>query len=151
MRLVGSRQFPNLDIYNASVASDFMGQALLNPPTVEGWHEGHEWIDSGGLLERVNFASEQISDPNRSGVRSIINRIESIADGNPISAQLLVDNCLDLVGPINVSETTRTGLIAHAAKKGDLQFGVSNDSREVETRIIDILQLIVSTAEYQLA
>lgn len=23
-----------------------MGQALLNPPSVEGWHEGEEWIDS---------------------------------------------------------------------------------------------------------
>ncbi len=151
MRLVGNRQFPNMDIYNASVASDFMGQALFNPPTVEGWHEGHEWIDSGGLVERVNFASEQISDPKRSGVRLIINRIESIGSGNPISPQLLVDTCLDLVGPINVSETTRAGLIAHAGKKGDLQFGVNNDSIDVEARIIDILQLIVSTAEYQLA
>ena len=39
-----------------------MGQALLNPPSVEGWHAGVEWIDTGNLVERINFAGEQISD-----------------------------------------------------------------------------------------
>jgi len=29
----------------------YMGQDLLNPPTVEGWHTGAEWVDSGTLFE----------------------------------------------------------------------------------------------------
>ena len=33
-----------------------MGQDLMNPPSVEGWHTGKEWIDTGILVERINFA-----------------------------------------------------------------------------------------------
>ena len=40
----------------------YMGQALLNPPTVEGWHTGREWIDSGTLVERINFVADQVGN-----------------------------------------------------------------------------------------
>ena len=39
-----------------------MGQDLLNPPSVEGWHTGKEWIDTGCLVERINFAAQQVGD-----------------------------------------------------------------------------------------
>ncbi|MBI4305546.1 MAG: DUF1800 domain-containing protein, partial [Chloroflexi bacterium] len=41
-------------------ASAVMGQELINPPTVEGWHTGREWIDSGFLIERVNFTADRL-------------------------------------------------------------------------------------------
>jgi hypothetical protein len=44
-----------------------MGQRLLNPPTVEGWHTGHEWIDSGTLSQRTGFAERQFADRYRGG------------------------------------------------------------------------------------
>ena len=44
-----------------------MGQTLLNPPSVEGWHEGTEWINSGALVERVNFAAKEISNIDAPG------------------------------------------------------------------------------------
>ena len=42
----------------------YMGQDLLNPPTVEGWHTGKEWIDSGSLVERINFTADQVGNIN---------------------------------------------------------------------------------------
>ena len=33
----------------------FMGQALFDPPSVEGWHTGKEWVNSGSFINRVNF------------------------------------------------------------------------------------------------
>ena len=33
-----------------------MGQQLLDPPSVEGWHTGKEWINTASLMTRVNFA-----------------------------------------------------------------------------------------------
>ncbi|GIT59826.1 MAG: hypothetical protein Ct9H300mP19_17740 [Dehalococcoidia bacterium] len=39
-----------------------MGQKLLDPPSVEGWHTGREWIDSSFLIERVNFAANMLGD-----------------------------------------------------------------------------------------
>ncbi len=44
-----------------SAAAD-MGQELMNPPTVEGWHSGREWIDSSFLIERVNFAVDRLGN-----------------------------------------------------------------------------------------
>jgi uncharacterized protein (DUF1800 family) len=35
-----------------------MGQELLNPPSVEGWHTGKEWIDGGTLVQRINFTAD---------------------------------------------------------------------------------------------
>ena len=51
----------------------YMGMDLLNPPTVEGWHTGHEWIDSGTLVERINFASDYLGKTDLPGVESLIN------------------------------------------------------------------------------
>ncbi|MEZ5977321.1 MAG: DUF1800 family protein [Planctomycetota bacterium] len=33
-----------------------MGQELLRPPSVEGWHEGRAWMSSTGWLARMRFA-----------------------------------------------------------------------------------------------
>ena len=87
-----------------------MGQGLLAPPTVEGWHEGVEWVDSGALVERVNFAAKELGDPSKPGVKDIIKRLKKTY-GNVLSAEQVVDGCLDLIGPLNVDKSTREGLV----------------------------------------
>ena len=47
MKLVGTYRFPDPGLLTLATASNVMGQSLLNPPTVEGWHTGKEWIDDG--------------------------------------------------------------------------------------------------------
>ena len=42
------------------------GSGHLQPPSVEGWHEGAEWIDSGALVERVNFVGKELGRPGQS-------------------------------------------------------------------------------------
>ena len=50
LKLVGTFQSgPEPGINQYASATQLMGQKLLDPPTVEGWHTGKEWID-GGLL-----------------------------------------------------------------------------------------------------
>ena len=61
VRMAGSYQTPTLGIEKVSNNMLYMGQGLLQPPTVEGWHEGAEWIDSGSLVERVNFAGKELA------------------------------------------------------------------------------------------
>ena len=53
-RLAGSHRQPEWTIVNLAMDVNFMGQEILNPPTVEGWHTGMEWIDTGNLVERIN-------------------------------------------------------------------------------------------------
>ena len=69
-----------------------MGQDLLNPPTVEGWHTGKEWIDSGTLVERVNYTSGEMGDINSHGIQSIINRVP--AQGRRITEEQMLYGCL---------------------------------------------------------
>ena len=40
LRLVGGSEFPGPGIGNLSRQVSYMGQELLNPPSVEGWHTG---------------------------------------------------------------------------------------------------------------
>ena len=63
----------------------YMGMDLMNPPTVEGWHTGREWIDSGTLVERINFASDILGNTELPGVRSLVDRL--MASGNTLSPQ----------------------------------------------------------------
>ena len=147
VRLTGGHRFPAVEDIELALETGYMGQQLLDPPSVEGWHTGSEWINTVTLMARVNFASRQFADVDKPGVRAIIERIR--AQGPRLSPAQLVDACLDLMGPLTVAESTRRELMAHATVEGDLDFGA--DDAAATARVRDMLQLIVSMREYQLA
>ena len=126
-----------------------MGQSLLAPPTVEGWHEGVEWINSGTLVERVNFVSSQLGDVSKPGIRDVISRLAA-QDGGHFEPAELVDGCLDLIGPLDVSDETREALVAHVARDGDLSLADHAEGDESEARVGGLLSVIAATREYQL-
>ena len=150
IRMAGSYQTPTLGIEKVSNNMLYMGQGLLQPPTVEGWHEGAEWIDSGSLVERVNFAGKELADVNSPGVRFIINRLASDNDGVLTPAEL-ADGCVDLLGPIEVSDETRSVLVNYASRNGDLDLRDREPGDQAEQRVGQMLRLIAATKEYQLA
>ena len=80
-----------------------MGQDLLVPPSVEGWHTGSEWINSGTLMKRINFTADMVGDTGKPGIQDIIYRIKS--KGN-LDVSTFVDTCLDILGPVEVQEVT---------------------------------------------
>ena len=150
IRLAGSYQTPTLGIEKVTSQTLFMGQGLLQPPSVEGWHEGSEWIDSGSLVERVNFVAQEMGNVNRPGVRDIIDRLAS-GDGGVLTPEDLVDRCLDLMGPIDVADTTRATLVGYARRQGDLHLKEHQTGDEAEQRVGNMLRLVAATREYQLA
>ena len=150
MRLAGPVDLPSTDIFAADAACANMGQALMTPPSVEGWQGGVDWITTGAYVERVNFASRILNDPDKIGVRDIIDRIKMLSlDGQSITSDDLVDRCLDVLGPLDVLETTRNGLKKYASKYSDLSWADSADSSNFDKSAITIIQLIVSSQEYQ--
>ncbi len=149
LKLVGAYQKPELGMGKYPGATALMGQELLNPPTVEGWHTGKEWIDGGTLTERINFSVGELSDPSKPGVEQIISRLK--ANGSPLSPDEFVDRCLELVGPLDVGGTTRESLTRFAASQGDLNIGSDDAAEENNARVVRMLQLIVSSREYQFA
>jgi uncharacterized protein (DUF1800 family) len=151
MRLSGGIDRPSLQVGEATTVVGFAGQMLLNPPSVEGWHQGAEWINSGSLVERVNFAAKQMNDTDRPGVRAIIDRLAE-QDGGSFSPEELVDGCLDLMGPVHISEETpRVALIDHVANQGDISLEGHQRGDVAEKRVAELLALIASTKDYQRA
>ena len=151
IKLVGTYDWlpaPGQSVGALSGATTVMGQSLMNPPTVEGWHTGHEWIDGGTLNERVNFAVNQFNDLSAPGVREIISRL---SEGGTLSPGQLVDRCLDLVGPLEVGEDTRAALSAYADSVGDVDLASDEARTENAGKVARMLQLIVASREYQFA
>ena len=149
LRLVGDFQEPRPGLLETTYESKYMGQELLNPPTVEGWHTGREWIDSGSLVGRVNFSADQVGDISQPGVRDIIDRLAS--QGTSMTPEELVDGCLDLIGPLEVEEKTRTSLLGKASAAGELRLDTESGKADFARRVAEMLQLIVATREFQFA
>ena len=145
LRLTGEFDRPRKEILDRYQQAIFMGQYLNNPPSVEGWHQGTDWIDTGSLVERVNFASQQLGDPTKPGVQAMIDRIA--ASESAVSPEALVDACLEQVGAIAVSENTRHELVNFASlvKTDGPERGASR------SRIGALLQMVAATHEFQRA
>ena len=150
VRLAGTYQEPTLDVHSLWAQTMFMGQGLLAPPTVEGWHEGVEWIDSGSLVERINFAAKELSDPTKDGVKDIIRRVTS-NQKDLSDPEKLVDSCLDYMGPIQVQPDTREGLIEFAESQGAVQIQNGQPDENASIQVARLIGMIASTREYQLA
>ena len=143
LRLVGDFVNPRPRLYDAGLEIRYMGQDLMNPPTVEGWHTGKEWIDSGTLVERVNFTAGEMGRTEAPGIRAMIQRLGR--EDGPITAETLVDGCLEMLGGYNLMPETRELLEDHARQAADMD----PSGGEFGKLVAQLLQLIVSTQEYQ--
>jgi uncharacterized protein (DUF1800 family) len=148
LKLVGGNEFPSPGIGEMSRQPSYMGQDLLNPPSVEGWHTGAEWINSGSLMRRINFTADMVGDASRPGIQSMITRLKAQGD---LSPEGLVDGCLDLMGPLEVDAATRQELLDHASNGGNLKWGNAQETTASTDRVTELLQLIVSLRDYQYA
>ena len=147
LRLTGEFDRPRYEILDRYNQSSYMGQILNNPPSVEGWHQGTDWLDSGTLVERINFASQQIGDTSKPGVEAMINKIGSEWSG-VTSPDRLVDACLEQVGALTVEEDTRKVLVEFAAQGASVRDpeGASEAARQ---HIAEVLQMVAATQEFQ--
>ena len=81
-------------------------------------------------------------------MRAIIDRLAG-ENGGSFAPEALVDRCLDLIGPVSVSEETRDVLVEYASAGGALSLAGRERDRDAEQRVGDMLRLIASTREYQ--
>lgn len=146
-RLVGDFEIERAGLQAVAQECEYQGQELINPPSVEGWHTGQEWIDSGSLIRRVNFVANKLGDSGLPGVQTIIERL---GEPSTVTPTQLIDRCLDLLGYIELGENTRAELIGHVATGGDLHRGTTTTEQEAfAERVTEALQLIAATREYQ--
>jgi uncharacterized protein (DUF1800 family) len=146
-RLSGDYALPTPATIALPVAAAAMGQVLLDPPTVEGWHTGKEWIDGGTLTERVNFAVAEL-DIGKPGPRQLIERLRSLS---PIEPGLFVEECLEFAGALEPSAETRQVLLEIAGGGGALRFDTDEDVQRSQERTGQMLRCIASSRDYQFA
>ena len=125
-------------------ASQAMGQELLNPPTVEGWHTGREWIDSSFLIERVNFAVERLTDAGKPGVRRIIDHISGMRSS--FAAPELLDACLYALGCWQLEEKSRRVILDDVGK-----IDVTPGRENFDEAVTRMFGYIASSREFQMA
>ena len=142
LRLIGDWTTPKPGFEFIFDEMKHMGQELINPPSVEGWHTGSEWIDGGTLVHRINFTADYVGDISYPGIRELINRLA--AESPTISPEGLVDGCLRLLGHYELADETRRMLVARAQKGGELR----TDTEEFPQQAGQMLQMIVATKEY---
>ena len=96
LRLMGGYEMPKPGYGELSMQPSYMGQDLLNPPSVEGWHTGQEWINSGSLMARINFVAEQVGNTDLPGVQAIVDRLQAMGVLEP---EQMVDQLPRPAGP----------------------------------------------------
>ena len=124
-----------------------MGQDMLNPPSVEGWHTGGEWINSGALINRVNFVADRLRDTSRPGVQAMARRVRG--GGGSMDADTFVSRCLNEMGLGAVDEETYGQLVHHAEIGGPIVSGGNGEFDGFSGRVGNMLALIAGTKEYQ--
>jgi len=139
---------PNIRISERNSQITFMGQQLLNPPSVEGWHQGLEWIETGSLTERVNFASQHLGDLSKPGVRRIVQNVID-DEGESISAEVCVDKCLDQLGAIQTSRYIYNTLVEFAQENGIPSINLLKDKEKAAKKISELISVIASVPEFQ--
>jgi uncharacterized protein (DUF1800 family) len=148
LRFVGNHEFPAPGIGNLGRQTGYMGQEVLNPPSVEGWHTGREWINSGSLMRRINFVADLVGDVTLPGVKAIVDRLQGAGE---LTTDAFVDVCLERMGPLDLDGQTRQELIDHASLDGNLAWSTESQAELSTQRVSEMLQLIASLRDFQYA
>ena len=152
LRISESISTPSPAITSKLDTTNFMGQGLLRPPSVEGWHEAEEWIDCGSLVERVNFVAKEFRDSSQPGIKKLLDSF--IGHNQNISSQDLIDRCTSLIGYVNLESKTKESLLKHIERKCidlDLNSKQIDISQLPQEFIAELFSLISITPEYQMA
>jgi len=99
-------------------------------------------------MRRVNYTADLIGDTSRPGIQSIITRLKAQGTQSP---QQIVENCLDLLGPLEVNSESMTELTGFVGERGDFNWDSAESTQTSTERVGELLQLIVSLREYQYA
>ena len=138
LRMSKEFSIPNRDMIIKNRQVQYMGHQLNEPPSVEGWHEGEEWVDTGTLIERINFASEQLGDIENEGIKSLVSKINETLSTS--DSEELVQACASHMGLIELSTTTKETLKE-----------LADTLEDTPSKIPAMLRMIGASREYQRA
>ena len=77
--------------------------------------------------------------------------VDTLRDRGNLSPDDLVDACLEMVGPLEVSAGTRSELLDQAHGEGELRWDTQDDVAKSEQRVGVMLALIAASRDFQFA
>lgn len=144
---------PNTQYLRESMSK--MGQNILYPPNVKGWDGEEAWINSNTVLERFNFAMGICTQRPQGGQNEMAKRSDLDTPLKPPSIETAND-VIDVFGRVlldgKVPTDTRQQLadFLNHDERGNLRPLTLNAST-IDTKVRDMLAMMMSTPEYQLA
>jgi hypothetical protein len=115
-----------------------MGQQLYEPPDVNGWELGVSWFSTGGMLSRMNFAS-QLATNQRVALRDLSRPFA----GSP---NALVDFCYDRLSLPDATMDERVVLVDYLQSGGPW----TGSDAQLLAKTPGAIHMLTSSAEYQL-
>ena len=115
-----------------------MGQQLLEPPDVSGWHLGRGWFSTGAMLSRMNFAS-QLAMTQKYALRDAF---------RPVGAtpEAVLSEALDRLLPAQFDDDSRAALLDYLRAGG----AWNGSDAQLLVKVPGVVHLIVGSGEYQL-
>ncbi len=115
-----------------------MGQTLLEPPNVSGWALGQNWISTGSMLARMNFAATLAANQK-------FNLARLVPASSRSTPERLVDFFLDRLSPMQYDVDPYQAMTAYV-RAGAAYTGTD---AQVTTKAPSVARLILGSAEYQ--
>jgi uncharacterized protein (DUF1800 family) len=124
-----------------------MGQDLLNPPSVKGWDDDEQWINTNTLGARVDFAGLMIGTMNRSIEFIPAIQANYLDNSNPETPQSTVQNMWNNMLPgRSINNTVQTVLVDY------VEGGANKTPPKVITgKLPGLVNLVLGSPDYQLA
>jgi uncharacterized protein (DUF1800 family) len=114
-----------------------MGQQLLEPPDVNGWELGVGWFSTGGMLARMNFASEL--------ARNQQFLLRDAARAHNQTPDALVDFAINRLSLPELDGSVRNTLLDYA-RAGGTWTGSEN---QLATKTAGLFHLLTGSGDYQ--
>jgi len=135
---------PDDRVLENSLAS--LGQVVFAPPNVKGWDGGRAWISASSLLYRYNLATYLLSGKARvlggGNTKTAVIPLEKIAPPESRSnAEQLLDHLAFRIFNFPIAPNDRANYLTYLEKY---------PTPYADTTVRDLMQLMMSTPEYQL-
>lgn len=130
-----------------------LGQSLFDPPSVFGWDEGLNWVETTGLLERLRQADGIATSRDKDN--HVVWKLEKFlgpkSKWQSLDAPSAVDYVLSLIGPLTVSTATHDALATYLLAMPNGQPGTFDlkDEETVDRKIRGLLSIVLALPEFQ--
>jgi hypothetical protein len=113
-----------------------MGQVLYEPPDVAGWEQGAGWISTGGMLARMNYASQL----SKSQITSLVNQVRPYSQ----TADSVLSYFLDHLSPSPYEDASYNDLRSYLLSSG----AWTGSDTQLRVKVPGLVHLMVGSAEY---